>query len=463
MVKKILCMSVLCAFSIILVCCSSSVEPERFVMSFSDESGYSGFAGSVFELLTYRPDDKFFGYDSETLLQDIARSHIAAVEKANDCSISITVDGNAPTTLKNNGYASKYTADISYLQSGWGALDLAKAGFLIPLSWMSDYLDISDYDKYGPLNIMESSMVKGEVYGALPVYWPTKCYDANMGSFLIFNENVISRYGMPNPRELDENGQWTRENFFDLFPQYSYTEGNRTVCSLTAHKMNYARAFLGSDGMQMAYDNNGQIVAGYETPQVIQTIDWVRDLYFQYKDLHLFTDDYVAHEKFINGDATLCVVETQFVLIIANDVYDFGLVSFPCGPNTEYGKQATYYSCIDVFSLATLSENNEACAKIISDLCEPFVEYPDESSRFAILTDSIFFNDKDAYFFENLFRNTQYQYANEGLYSVLDTIGTSFNNMTGSEIINTYRGTYQKVIDEYVAPNYSYIRSQMSR
>lgn len=457
--KKTIAVILVLAVSLVLACCAAEEEPSGFNASMNGNTEFNGFNGEEFSLISYRSDKQYFGYDEETLLQDSARSHIAAVEKANDCTIKYMYDADPVSKITLDAYAAMCTADMDWLQSGWQAIKLVYAGFDASMTYLDEYLDLSDYEKYGPINIQESCMADGEFYAASPMSWPAMCYRGNLGSFIIFNEGTVKRLAMPNPRELDENGKWTRDYFFDIFPEFSYNDGDRTVYSLISDTDNYTFAYMGSDGMTTVIEKDGQIVAGYETQQMIETLDWIRKLSSTYKDELLLFTSADGHERFIRGEATMCVNNSQFIFPIAAEMYDFGLVPFPCGPDIEYGKQNMFFSAVDCFSLSLLSNHNDECAKLISDMCEPFEDFKDEESRLNILTSSIFFNDRDARFFANMYRKAQYLYAVVGYYSVPYSFASKFETSTGAELISQNEGKNQGIIDKYILPNYLYIKS----
>jgi hypothetical protein len=338
-------------------------------------------------------------------------------------------------------------------------MSCAMAGYLYPLTEVKEFLDYENTDKFGSANMLECAMVDGVPYGVVPMQWPHKSTQGNVGSFLAFNNEIIKNNSMPDPREIYESNKWTTENFNEIIPQFYIKDGEREIFAMTGHPSNFVRAFLGAAGMRLVTEVDGVVVPSFETPAVLNMIDWAGKFANDNKSYIKFLNTYTAYQELIDGNCTFAVVETSNIDTIAKAVSDFGILSFPCGPDIEYGSQVTYYSTIQTLSIINSTFEPDNSAILIDKLLDPFEGYETEEQRNAILYKTMFFNEDDVKCFVDIPKHSIYQYYAVKGYDFMEKIAEQFRTKSASEILGKLKGTMDDIVKDYIEPNYQYVKS----
>jgi hypothetical protein len=136
---------------------------------------------------------------------------------------------------------------------------------------------------------------------------------------------------------------------------------------------------------------------------------------------------------------------------IAREMTNFGLLSWPHGPDVEpgyiYGYYSNIHSCI---AFSRSSQQAESAAIAISALYEPFDEYPNMDSVIDFMTKTYFFDRRDAEIYYEMYINSYYMYFNEGMSGFLN--GWISSNQTVSQFLEANEDNVSECIEKYAAP-----------
>mgnify|MGYP003294458596 CR=1 FL=1 len=146
------------------------------------------------------------------------KDNIDKIEKQHNLKLKFTTALGAGGNIQNNLFTSLASGikmcDFVYFGNDNANMRAAQAGTLYPLNDFPNIIDLSDSEKYGPINILEGCMAKGNVYGVIPNNWPQKSNDGNISTLFIINETLIQRYALEDPRDFYEQNKWNLSNVY---------------------------------------------------------------------------------------------------------------------------------------------------------------------------------------------------------------------------------------------------------
>ena len=281
-VSKIL-LLVIC-FVFLCSCGTSSVE--MFDLSFDSDSGkgsvdFNGieidFAVIIDDLMSTGVEGNVLGYTQDTLFAEKAGNRINDVEKDLNCKLTLN------TSAKKDIFALSSAAGSSYCDAIMcntdSTQDWAKAGFLIGLSTLSDYIDFTDSAKWGNPNLLEVAFYGEDVYGVLPASWPELSY-VSFGYPLVANVDLMGSLGVSDPREYVENKIWNWDQFTQELEKCTVVDGTRSVYGMMTHYPYMSQMFLRSNGVTFAQiTDDGSYICGYYTDAGRHALEFVKDLY----------------------------------------------------------------------------------------------------------------------------------------------------------------------------------------
>jgi hypothetical protein len=131
---------------------------------------------------------------------------------------------------------------------------------------------------------------------------------------------------------------------------------------------------------------------------------------------------------------------------------NFGILSWPIGPDVEPGYNFATHSNIEMcIAFSRVSKNPEATAAIINAIYEPFDGYETLDDIIDHMARSYFFDRRDAVVFYDMFRASEYNYFHYGLHS--STQDWLSANKSISEYIEANEEKITEGINEYVMPS----------
>ncbi|MBQ4627891.1 MAG: hypothetical protein IJB44_02305, partial [Clostridia bacterium] len=381
-IAKILLLAML--ISVFASACGSA-EPEVFDMDFVKEAGKIDLEGIeiVYEIgltdaaLAY---DNCLGYELDTQFGDLAVQRLKDVQENLNCVVK--------TNYVNNGVSCRnfvacsasgtFMCDvISGTSDMWA--DVARIGMVIGMSELEDYIDFRNEAKWGYRNMLEVVYYEDDLYGLVPLLWPE--VSVSYGSPLVVNEHLISSLGVTDPRDYLENGEWTWEKFREVLELYYVKEGSEVKhYALTCSDSVFGGMFILSNGSHYAEKaENGEYIPGFFTARAMKAMDEGIDIFHGTlgETIDKKTD---AVEAILGGTTVMSAVHSHQIIgldsRIAKEMEDFGILSWPTGPDVEPGYSfGSHNNIARCFAFSRVSKHPDVAATIINAIYEPFEGY----------------------------------------------------------------------------------------
>lgn len=464
MTKKIVSIFLLTCILMITAC---SGAPE--LLSFIDENAGSETLGgmTLYFKAALGPEDPldkedntgYLGYARNTTFADMAKARIEEVEKTLDVNIELSQE--CP-----NGFFE----DIIYLlASGGGKLD-ANIGMgyeeiemrslsqaLLPMSYVSEYIDIYDSAKWGSPERLEMFAWDGEIYGVIPNYWPELQF-ASSDFVLVPNIDYIKSIGQDDPRDYFENGVWTLEKLEELIPIYAKPSSNaeEVVYGYTAndrHLYELLVQYYGADWAQKGEDGTWEL--GQLTEQGRQAAQKLRDYWVgDLSDMIYFGSVGDQAPLWAKNQAAISTMHTVTLTEPTSEIaqagYEYGVLPFPSQDGkTIFGQ---YERNVEAIMIPTFTENYMEAAKVLSALYEPFEGYEDDETLKEMYNSSIFFDERDTEIIFKLKDSLRVMPKSQTLSDVNYAISEGLKNTEVSAILEKHAVKLQTVLEEELVP-----------
>ncbi|MBO4392134.1 MAG: hypothetical protein J5816_02390 [Clostridia bacterium] len=364
--------------------------------------------------------ENVLGYRPDTQFSDLAKARIKEVENDYNCKLKINYNSTQRChTFISLSYAGVFMCDvISGISDMWA--DAARAGMLVGLSELGEYIDYKNEDKWGNRSILEVIYYENDLYGLIPMGWP-ELNHSSFGYPLAVNEDLVALSGQPDPREYVESGDWTWAQFRNCLENYTQIEGTETVrYGLSAHWPYYAEMFIRSNGDSLVYkDDEGNYSYGFVTPTAFAAMEearaiWNTDLSYTISSGMNDTVEQTVND-FVNEVSVMCVAPTGYLYgqdaRISLNVDNFGILTWPLGPDAEpghvYGIMENNNYCI---AFSALSTQPDTSAVIINALYEPLPGFETAEDIKAYMAHNFFFDERDCDCFLAMYYNQEYNY-----------------------------------------------------
>ena len=428
--RKRLCATILATVIIILNSCASSTNLLLPFIPIDDENELD-FGGYEFKILSgdassYDPTLKDTSGSALSVWDDALISWNDYIEKTYNCQISsedyliMYLASSAFTPQIASG-----TADWSLIAvNGVDLMALYKGKYLTP--WSDTDLDLTNHEKYGTENYMSSSTFNGKTYGITTRNW-SPC-DGFIG-MIISNNALLRNYVDVNVHELKENKQWTFDNFKKLLEACTVNIGSSMdILPMTCFSDRIlAKISVFANGGQIVEYNEttGKYSYGLTSPKALRGIEYAKSLY----DAKLCRQAAENGKNFWeNGDAVFLLAGMgldQSMRVFE----DLDIISFPYGPDVEYGSVCSAYMNRDTgYLTCPITAEADLVTKFVSIW---FEQFPDLSKAQLIedFKNTYFYNENsiNEYFYmaEN-YQNTYYTHFGD----VAETMITTLNSLT---------------------------------
>ncbi|MBE6897078.1 MAG: hypothetical protein E7477_08295 [Ruminococcaceae bacterium] len=455
-IAKILLIAML--FSLFTTACGSA-EQEVFDVDFSVSTEGIDLEGANIVYKVYVPsnydvNNQILGYELDTIFADMAKQRLDDVEKNLNCTIEL-LSGNNASEYMTAAVSGTFISDAAMCETG-PLVQAARVGMLIGLSELGDYIDYTNEAKWGYRNMLEIIAYEDDVFGLTPLLWPE--LSVYVRDPIVVNEDLITALGETDPREYIENKQWTWDVFEDCLGRYYVEEGGEVKhYSLTSDAGIFGSMFVFSNGSTFVEKNDkGEYVSGLYTEEARKAMQRGIEIFNGPNAHTICKQSYDAiTDNLINGKTVLGPLRSYEIIglrgRIAREMTNFGLLSWPHGPDVEPGYVFAYYSNIhNCIAFSRSTQQPEATAMAISALYEPFEEYPNMESVIDFLTKTYFFDRQDAEIYSGMYTNSYYMYFNEGMSGFLN--GWIGSNKSVSEHLESYEDTVATCIEKYAAP-----------
>lgn len=451
--KKIISFMLMSAFIFILCSCSQNFEIDYEMGKDPFSMDFEGY-----EFVIMQPDLVEAGKERVSYMNsDEIKRRIAEISEDWNCTVKIETDerenlGSVFPTLMAGGYIGEivYTSEPS---------ELAAVGAFHPLNEFKEYIDYTNTEKYGSYGLLEQGIYDGVLYTVSPVSWPGKQTAIGANSIFAINGNIVSKYGLDDPRDLLENGKWTWDTFEHILPKYTFTEnsGNKVkAVNITWSIFDFAMM----NGADFTSVVNGRPFPALDSPEVTETLDWCSDIFSQYSHCIDFNDHDTMVPQFINNEQfVLTQTSVDQVIEWVNYSDKLGIVPMPCGPSGTYGKWVSTYSEKTCFGILVNAQKPIASARIIERLCEPWENY-ETTNDLKNYYQAFFADSRDIDLIFSLFENSRWNYLPKAdIYDYFESATKEAKIGRNSQgIISMYIEKAHSSVEEYVIPNYEFIK-----
>jgi len=251
-------------------------------------------------------------------------------------------------------------ADIVQLEYK-AALPLIKQGLIQPISEFTD--SASNINNEGNL-LTKYSPIAGDYYG----------FDnpTSIGAGMHYNRAIFEQLGLPDPKELYANGEWTWDKFLEiakLATKDTNNDGKNDVFGFAGWSLDVYKHFAVSNGVRIADEEN--LVEGLSSAGSIETGEFLNQLYNVDKVVKVSTGDpmdWNESNTFKDGDVAMFTVAEWN---LGGLTFDFGIVPIPKGPS-----QTTDYTYANTAASAKFIGKGVQDAKLVYQIYEETFDIP---------------------------------------------------------------------------------------
>ena len=448
---------------VMLAACGGQ-EPEIFDEEFSFSSEKTDLEGVTVKYmreaggLAFAIDEgQVLGYELDTVLGDLAAKRVKDVQDSLNCKLDIEYfsGDSGYTNFRLSSLAGSYCCDI-FCGISDRFRENMKAGTIVGMSELEQYIDYRNEEKWGRRNVMEVLYWEDDVYGLIPMLWPTS--SVSYTGLTIVNEDLIGELGVEDPRDLYENKQWTWATFRDCLEKYFVQEGSEVKhYALASVPFDFACNYMLSNGHKLAEkDMSGKYQSGLHDPRSLAAMVEAQDVFdgslsYTIDGLNSITNPV---EDLLAGTTVMGVMHyAEYVADrIVKGLDNFGALPWPSGPDVEPGYLATLHMNLErAIVISRFSYNLEATAIALNALYEPFEEYPDSNAVKDFLFHTYFFDRRDSDVYYDLFQNAQYGYFSTPPFAALSEWLTG--KVAPSEYIEKNISRIEEYIAEEIAPS----------
>ncbi|MBQ1862075.1 MAG: hypothetical protein II149_01035 [Clostridia bacterium] len=444
-------------FAIVTSACSSQQQeiiPEYDGLSV-DSIDFNGRSFLVAQEENDYPGSIFY-YPQDSLYYDLLTDHIKKIEQQYNMKLNFSMEfgreGTFSGMLMSAAMSGLNICDFVIMRGSNNNMKAAESGTFYPLNYFPDIIDLKNSDKYGPMNILECCMAKGNIYGVIPNYWPQKSNDGNMGLLVAINENLINRYGLDDPRDYYEQNIWKLSKFDEIMPIFHIVDGENDIKSVAINTRYLCRGFLGSYKIGNVYEKDGQFYPADKNPDLLPALEWGLHFLSAYSDDYLVLEGWNYTPNLAAGECVMAFTESSYLLDMAKQLDNFGFVPFPAADKYDSKDVGLAFSTFPTFSIFTGTDDPESCARVIDILFEE-LEGVTQDEMVDSLYKTLFFDERDAMIYTQLYKNAVYDYFGVGG-NLQQKIETVYTSKTAQEVISSIEGTLDKMFEERMLPNY---------
>lgn len=334
-VKKPLLRILVCVCLLLaLFACSSATEQESFSEINYDESSGTDFAGAVFTFGSGWAKTQWYPEIGFTYATDMQRDRFNSVKEKFGCEFSVVVMDDSTGTTFQYIAAGIPTTDIWDGHVSNTGRAFYQANILLPLNSI-ETIDSTDESKWGPYSFRSYGIFDGASYGFYT--WQWQYLIPQFAGTLLFNEQIIKRFALEEPYELQERGVWNWDNFATLLDNSYHNVTTEGFIPFTINESDHiVKTFVFSNGLDYIVSSGNSLEFGFNSPHAADAVLYLKDLY----DRQLYRTS-GGYDAFIADKALFVSCESYWGTYTNNEKYapncmdDFGFISFPYGPNGD--------------------------------------------------------------------------------------------------------------------------------
>lgn len=405
-----------------------------------------------------------FGYTKDSVVADTALARLESVGQELNCTIRlICPEPEMVEYISARTAAATYYADICFAGNSTKLRTPAQGGAFVAIDDVESILDYHDHEKWGTVEVMETMMCKGILYGLSPQFW-INCTTIPNYTFVYNRDLVTGEYGMADPHEHYENKNWTRDVLEEyIFNCTSSANGETSVYGLSTSTKILVRQAILSNGCQMiAVDEEGNLSCGWSGTDAIEALLWAQQLITEHADAVCYKYGSTDFDSYLlfngNRSSFLLTVPVLLTNSIAFEVNNFGLMPWPSAADVPYGEWIGFYESAAAVSIPNEAIDIEGSAIAIDRIFAPMEGYETFEDIKSYYVTNVLHDVLDA---EILFVNrnnpkTQFSYWPDGGDKFLDQILSVAENpkASASEAIERNKVLLEQVIESDIRPNY---------
>lgn len=391
-------------------------------------------------------------YVAKTLMAETALKRLDDIEKKLNCEIKIDYYDGGQKSLLIAGLVS-YPPICDIVLAVDEECVLTQGEVLLPIL---DYNDIIGYDSstfeiYGPPNLLQVGMYKGQLYYVIPYSHPGKQIIG--GKYFSLNVNLIKEYNNGlDIREYYELGNWNWANFEQIIKDTTVVENSNTLLYGVGCNANEITdyALISNGFTRIAKTADGRYVANYNTDNTLEALEWINKLKRDYSENIKFETRSEMLEDFEAENVAMVFMTTGY---IRNKIsflsHEFAVLPFPVGPKGNWATNVASTACSG-FAIYKMTEYPEAAARIIHDYCQPFEDYPSFEKALEYEKD-IFWDSRDVQVIVDVQRNSSYVFGSFNGNVIANNFGSA-NNMSPQQCLDSYGQLLDKCIEDWLIP-----------
>lgn len=423
-------------------------EGKRFVIL---EGSYNGKSTT---------NDTLFYFTEGSAQKDLMTERVHEFETKHNCSVTTDIRpfSNFHTDVLNSGAVAAEDWDVLASCNGGFPDTFADAGVLVPMNEVSEYIDLSDHDKYGSKGELEAVTVGSVTYAVTPAYFPGA---QNFGNVPIgvFLEGYMKKNNLPSIREYLEKKTWTWDTFLTCLTDCTVSEGDYRVKAIALADFVFCNAAMLSNGVNFVVKTDAGLASGVDSNQTLEALDFCKKVLNEYEDSILYNKyEWCTEFKALEAEnAVMCLLGAWTITSeVPFALNEYGLFPFPWGPSGEYGVCRTLSDGIVSVMIPLVAEDPDYSALLIRDLLDPLPGYETREALNSYYS-NIFFDDRDIELFLSLKDNVSFSYFNRGGYNFSGYVIQKLKNNSPSEVLETYKGSMDEVVENYIIPNGEYL------
>ncbi|MBR5721619.1 MAG: carbohydrate ABC transporter substrate-binding protein, partial [Clostridia bacterium] len=367
---------------------------------------------------------------------DKIRAHYREVEKTLQCKINIVQWENSNSRIMQEAAAGVLSLDIIDNETTPGPIALYKANMLVALE---DISTIDPYDtKFGPIRFRQYGIFDGKIYGVYQYEWD---FPPEFAGALMYNTEMLSSFGLPIPHEMEENGEWTWDNYRQYLRNIAdAAQSSGYDRSFVPHVFsNYAYdafSFMFMNGCQVIEkDSSGNAVFGLDNPKGYEALEYMNGLF--------------SEGLYKQGDTSVMIKDKNAAILTTesyhgthfHDGYNqnylpfqdfaYGFTTFPYGPN---GDETCVSGFVHIgrrlhYVLRFSPNDKDDIGILFNELFKPI----DETGGWrGSLERQVFYDSRDYDMYRHILENVNYNHSFD-----LDTAYTPLSNALGSAVRGT--------------------------
>jgi len=462
--SKIIIFIVLSIF-LITVCSCSSVETEEVLPEWEiTEQGLTDFNGQTyyFSADIDTTSETFLSYIKNTKFGDAAMQRFKEVENQYNCKIVKSSSVKSVENIFLNSAAGITEIDVYIEHIFYGGNEFKETGLLLPISAVSDIIDINDSAKWGTPNLLEEFVYKDDVYGVVPAAWPENNF-MSVDFFCVFNSNITAKRGLEDPREYYENSKWTRDQFESTLHDYSFTDdfGNKVTAFASDLRVFVDLAYK-SFGVDIAERDGNSWTSGYLSDRGIEALDWIRNIMYgqEFDDCVKIQGIPEQVPDWCNELLSIGLMHANFIFSTSSSgdsscdiVYSgipFAILPFPSESGNEPISQ--YQRTINAIMFPSWTQNQNEAATLVNAIFEPIADLNTREDMIDYYSTNLLFDRRDAELIFDMLDNCNYFYHDEGMNSLNREIANKLLKSSGAETMAALKEKIETLVNEEIAP-----------